>query len=304
MKNIKVCLLYILILVTACSQETENEKISNLAIDANSNLWIFLCFGQSNMEGVGPIENQDMVGCDRFLSLSTVDGSDGRKLGKWRKALPPLCRSDTYLCPIDYFGRTLLDVLPDSISIGIVMVAIGGSPITYFDKDKNTAIIASEERDVMNNILDQYGRDPYGRLLSMAKIASMKGTIKGILLHQGEKDAYNDSWQQEVWKIYCDLQQDLHFNSADVPLLVGEVVRSEYGGICGHANSTINDIANHYSNTYIVSSEGCLPGDDNLHFSSEGYRKLGRHYAIRYLEITNPKLAEICRQNLIVTGNY
>ena len=80
------------------------------------------------------------------------------------------------------------------------------------------------------------------------------------------------------------------------------MVRKEYGGICSHANPTINDISNHYPNTYVVSSEGCLPGDDNLHFSSEGYRMLGRRYALRYLEVTNPALAETCRQKLAAAG--
>ena len=50
---------------------------------------------------------------------------------------------------------------------------------------------------------------------------------------------------------------------------------------------TINDIANRYPNTFVVSSEGCLPCDDYLHFSGEGYRQLGRHYALRYLEAAN-----------------
>ena len=62
-------------------------------------------------------------------------------------------------------------------------------------------------------------------------------------------------------------------------------------------------IANHYPNTYVVSSEGCMPSDDNLHFSSEGYRQLGRHYALRYLEVTNPQLAETCRQKLAASGH-
>jgi hypothetical protein len=89
-------------------------------------------------------------------------------------------------------------------------------------------------------------------------------------------------------------------------LLVGEVVRTEYGGICGHANPTINDIArsasplgsskNRYPNTYVVSFEGCLPCDDYLHFCGEGYRILGRHYAQRYLEVTNPQLAETIKK--------
>ncbi len=268
----------------------------------DQNFWIFLCFGQSNMAGQAPIEQQDKVVNDRYLSMATTDGGDGRVLGTWRKAVPPLCRADAHLGPADYFGRTLLDVVPENVRIGIVSVAVEGCPITFFDKDKNAPLIAKEERDWMNGILNQYGRDPYERLLSMAKKAAKDGVIKGILLHQGETDAYNDEWRKTVRKIYRDLQQELQFDSIAVPLLVGEVVRGEYGGICGHANPTINDIANHYSNTYVVSSEGCLPSDDNLHFSSEGYRQLGRHYALSYLDATSPKLAEACRQKLAAAG--
>lgn len=267
----------------------------------DDNFWIFLCFGQSNMAGQAPIEQQDLVENDRYLSMATTDGSD-RKLGTWRKAVPPLCRADAHLGPADWFGRTLIDVVPKNVRVGIVSVAVEGCPITFFDKDQNAPLIAKEDRDWMNGILDQYGRDPYERLLSMAKIAAKDGVIKGILLHQGETDAYDDQWRKTLRKIYHDLQQELRFDSTAVPLLVGEVVRGEYGGICGHANPTINDIANHYPNTYVVSSEGCLSSDDNLHFSSEGYRQLGRHYALRYLEVTNPALAGVCRQKLAAAG--
>jgi len=254
----------------------------------DSDFWIFLCFGQSNMAGQAPIEEQDLAVSERFLSMATTNGGDGRILGIWRKAVPPLCRADANLGPADWFGRTLLEAVPENIRIGIVSVAVEGCPITFFDKDRNASLIAMENRDWMNDILNQYGRDPYERLLTMAKIAAKDGVIKGILLHQGETDAYDREWQETVRKIYNDLQQVLQFDPTAVPLLVGEVVRTEYGGICGHANFTINDIANHYPNTYVVSSEGCLPCDDFLHFSSEGYRLLGRHYAQCYLEATNP----------------
>ena len=267
----------------------------------DQNFWIFLCFGQSNMAGQAPIEEQDLMVNDRYLSMATTNGPD-RQLGTWRKAVPPLCRADAHLGPADWFGRTLIDVVPENVRIGIVSVAVEGCPITFFDKDQNSALIAKEDRDWMNGILDQYGRDPYERLLSMAKIAAKDGVVKGVLLHQGETDAYNEKWRKTLRKIYRDLQQELRFDSTAVPLLVGEVVRGEYGGICGHANPTINDISNHYPNTYVVSSEGCLPSDDNLHFSSEGYRQLGRHYALRYLEVTNPGLADVCRQRLAAAG--
>ena len=295
MKQAIITFLLMMGTIQTQAQESSEHQLSQ-------NFWIFLCFGQSNMAGQAPIEQQDLTVSDRYLSMATTDGTDGRKLGTWRKAIPPLCRADAHLGPVDWFGRTLLDGVPENVRIGIVSVAVEGCPITFFDKDKNAALIAKEERDWMNGILNQYGRDPYKRLLDMAKIVAKDGVIKGILLHQGETDAYNDEWRKEVRKIYRDLQEELRFDSTAVPLLVGEVVRKEYGGVCAHANPTINDIANHYPNTYVVSSEGCMPSDDNVHFSSEGYRQLGRHYALSYLEATNPSLAETCRQQLAKAG--
>ena len=46
----------------------------------DNNFWIFLCFGQSNMAGQAPIEEQDLEVNDRYLSMATTDGND-RKLG-------------------------------------------------------------------------------------------------------------------------------------------------------------------------------------------------------------------------------
>ena len=297
----KQVILAIIMFMASLQLQAQDQSATSHS-EQSEDFWIFLCFGQSNMAGMAPIEEQDMTVSDRYLSMATTDGGDGRVLGTWRKAVPPLCRHDAHLGPVDYFGRTLLDVVPENVRIGVVSVAVEGCPITFYDKDKNAPLIAKEERDWMNGILNQYGRDPYKRLLEMAKIAQKDGVIKGILLHQGETDAYDVEWQKEVRKIYRDLQQELQFDSTAVPLLVGEVVRKEYNGVCAHANPTINDIANHYPNTYVVSSEGCLPSDDNVHFSSEGYRMMGRHYALRYLEATDPALAKACLQKLEAAG--
>ena len=101
----------------------------------DQNFWVFLCLGQSNMAGQAPIEEQDLNVSDRYLSMATTEGPD-RKLGTWRKAVPPLCRADAHLGPADWFGRTLIDVVPDNMRIGIVSVAVEGCPITFFDKDQ------------------------------------------------------------------------------------------------------------------------------------------------------------------------
>ena len=72
----------------------------------DSNFWIFLCFGQSNMAGQAPIEEQDLAVSERFLSMATTDGAD-RKLGTWRKAVP-IPPSKTLLTAI----RTRMSSLP------------------------------------------------------------------------------------------------------------------------------------------------------------------------------------------------
>ena len=267
------------------------------------NFWIFLCFGQSNMAGCAPIEAQDSIIPEDFLSLSATNGTDGRQVGKWRKALPPICRQGTKLSPVDYFGREILEKAPEGTRVGVISVAVEGCPITFFDKDACAEPIAKEERDWMNNILNEYDRNPYQRLVDMARIAQREGVIKGILLHQGETDAYNAEWQKRVYKIYKDLQEDLKLDTFSVPLLVGEVARAEYAGVCAHANPTIDDIVNHYHNVYVVSAEGCAPGDDHVHFSSEGYRQLGRNYAQVFLRRMGldaaPRKTEVATKKIV-----
>src|SRR6516225_8845738 len=110
------------------------SKTSAFAQDTN--FWIFLCFGQSNMEGFPGIEPQDKTNVDnRFQVLATVDfpGMD-RKKDSWYPAVPPLCRPSSGLCPADYFGRTLVASLPPSIRIGIVNVSVAGCKIELFEK--------------------------------------------------------------------------------------------------------------------------------------------------------------------------
>jgi hypothetical protein len=89
------------------------------AFSQDTNFWIFVCFGQSNMEGFPRIEQQDKTNVDdRFQVLATVDFPNlGRKKGDWYPAVPPLCRPSTGLCPADYFGRTMVTNLPPSIKV-------------------------------------------------------------------------------------------------------------------------------------------------------------------------------------------
>ncbi|MGI6233552.1 MAG: sialate O-acetylesterase, partial [Prevotella sp.] len=82
----------------------------------DNNFYIYLCLGQSNMEGNAPFEARDTIVDSRFQMLATVDNPRlGRRMGNWYPARAPLCRPETGLTPADYFGRTMVKQLPSNI---------------------------------------------------------------------------------------------------------------------------------------------------------------------------------------------
>ena len=191
------------------------------AFSQDTNFWVFLCFGQSNMEGFPGIEEQDKSGVDdRFKVFATVDfPKQERKKGNWYPAVPPLCRPSSGLCPADYFGRTLLSNLPPSIKVGVVNVSVAGCKIELFEPATYQSY-ASNAAPWMKNIIKTYDGNPYQYLVDAAKLAQKDGVIKGILLHQGESNTNDKEWPNKVKGIYHNLLQDLNLKAEDVPLLV------------------------------------------------------------------------------------
>lgn len=240
------------------------------------NFYIFLAFGQSNMEGNARPETQDKTGVnERFQLLPAVDWSDkSRTKGKWTTAVPPLCRSSTGLTPCDYFGRTLVDSLPANIKIGIINVSVAGCAIDMFDKSKYQSYI-SGEASWMKDIANQYGGNPYGRLVEMGKVAQQAGVIKGILLHQGETDAYKGGWPAKVKIVYDNLIKDLNLDASKTPLLAGDLLSP---------STAVQSLPQTLPNSYVISSSG-LKGSDQYHFVADSYRQFGKRYGIKMLEL-------------------
>jgi hypothetical protein len=249
------------------------------------NFHVFLAFGQSNMEGFPGIEPQDKSGVNpRFRMLAPVDFAElGRSKGEWYDAIPPLCRSSTGLCPLDYFGRTMVSGMPERFTVGVINVAVAGCKIELFDKDSYPAYAATVA-SWMTNIITQYGGNPYQRLVDMAKLAQQKGVIKGILLHQGESNTNDTDWTNKVGKIYRDLIRDLNLKAEEVPLLAGETVHAEQRGATAAMNTIIAELPKVIPNSRVISSKGCEARSDRLHFTPAGYRELGKRYAEKMLE--------------------
>lgn len=251
---------------------------TNARAEVDPNFYIYLCIGQSNMEGQGTIEDCDLSPDERFQMMSTLDCGT-RKQGQWYRAVPPLARCDTRLCPADYFGRTMVANLDEGKRVGVVVVAIGGIKIDLYDPDGWQSYVKSMTEGWQINSVNAYGGNPLARLLECAKEAQKSGVIKGILLHQGESDAYSDAWVQKVKKVYENLLTELNLKAEDVPLIAGEVGSADQNGGCAHANPTINRLPKTIPTAHVVSSVGCTLQSDNIHFDSQGYRKLGRRYA-------------------------
>ena len=269
------------------------------AVAVDSNFYIFLCFGQSNMEGQGSITAADRNVDERFLAMNTTDcdAANGNALYSWRKAVPPLARCGVGLGPVDYFGRLLLDSITPhnpNIRIGVVDVAVAGCDIQLFETENDADLeYKKTAEDWMQGMIASYGGRPYERLVNAAREAQKTGVIKGILLHQGETNTGQQTWPGRVAAIYESLISQLNMKAEEVPLLVGEVVTSEVGGLCGSHNAVVAKVPEVVKNAYVVSSKDLAGKSDGLHFTDNSYRILGKRYAKQWLRSAGYTINEL-----------
>ena len=255
-----------------------------VALTANAqkpdpNFYIFLCFGQSNMEGAARPEAQDIASPGpRFLLMPAVDFPEkGRKMGEWCEASAPLCRPNTGLTPADWFGRTLVESLPENIKIGVIHVAIGGIDIKGFLPDSIQSYI-KRAPNWMKGMLEAYDNNPYQRLVTLAKKAQKDGVIKGILMHQGETNTGDPKWAGMVQQVYDNLCGDLQLKPEEVNLYAGNIVQANGEGVCIGCKKQIDELPKTLHTAQVISSDGCTNGPDKLHFDAAGYRELGCRY--------------------------
>ena len=256
------------------------------AFSQDPNFYIFLCFGQSNMEGQGPIEAQDQTVNSRFQVMQAVTCTN-QPQNAWRIGTPPIARCNTRIGPSDYFGREMVANLPANVKIGIVHVSIAGSKIEIFDKVNYQTYLngLSAADQYINNTAALYGGNPYARLVALAKLAQKDGIIKGILLHQGESNTGDQAWPTKVKGVYTNLLTDLGLSANNVPLLAGEVLNASAGGLCASMNTIIDNLPATIPTAHIISSNSLVGQSDNLHFTTASYRILGARYAQMMLSL-------------------
>ena len=289
--KLKTIMLAVALLVLPASMAAQKKKAApkkkaatEQVSTADPNFYIFLCFGQSNMEGAARPEAQDLKSPGpRFVWMPAVDypATDklpARQMGEWYEAIPPLCRPNTGLTPADWFGRTLVASLPENIKIGVIHVAIGGIDIKGFLPDSIKDYAEKKAPGWMKGMLAAYDNNPYERLVTLAKKAQKDGVIKGILMHQGETNTGDPKWAGMVKQVYDNLCGDLNLKPEEVNLYAGNIVQADGKGVCIGCKKQIDELPLTLHTSQVISSDGCTNGPDRLHFDAAGYRELGCRY--------------------------
>ena len=265
---------------------------TNVGAEPDPNFYMFLCFGQSNMESGGRMEETDRIVDERFQVMADFDNpSRGWTKDHWYHAVPPLTAKGRGICMIDSFGKTMVANLPENIRVGVIKVSVPGCKIELFEKDTFKTYLDTE-RDWMKNLVRQYDGNPYQYLVDMAKVAQKDGVIKGILLHQGESNPNDREWPNKVKGIYDNLMKDLNLKPEEVAFLAGETVNADQGGACAGFNKIMAELPKTLPNSYVISSAGCTCNPDHMHFNSAGSREFGKRYGEKMLSVLGHKVTE------------
>ena len=261
--------------------------------------FIYLCFGQSNMEaGARPAEQDEGFNDPRFQFMAAVDMPRfQRERNHWYTAVPPICRETNNMGPVDFFGRKMIEVLPEKYKVGVINVSVAGAKLELWDKDACEEYLAMEAADPSRGwLVDMaklYGMSPYQRLMETAREAQKYGVIKGMLMHQGESNPDDPEWPGRVKKIHDDLCADLGLDPETIPLLAGELKYAEQDGVCAAFNDVVlPNLPKVMPNAYIISALGCESTGDQFHFSTEGMRLMGYRMADKMLQLQGFKEVE------------
>jgi hypothetical protein len=227
---------------------------------------IFMLMGQSNMAGVAVNEPSDRNTDARLKVL----GGCNQPAGQWNTATPPLsdCPGEkgwnlsNTVDPGIWFGKTLLEKLPEGDSIGLIGTAESGESInTFISGGSHHAMILSK--------------------IAKAKTAE-NARFAGIIFHQGESDNGQSSWPGKVVQLYNEVKTAFGV-SYDVPFILGELPQ---GGCCGGHNTLVRQAADQLPMGYWVSQEGTNVMDE-YHFDHASVVLMGQRYGETMIEALN-----------------
>lgn len=240
-----------------------------------ANLDLYLLIGQSNMAGRGIPEGPDLLPHPRVWMLNQT--------GKWVPAVEPIHFDKPKVIgtgPGFAFGRAMADAYPDR-QIGLIPCAVGGSSIDAW-------VPGAEHTQTQSH--------PYDDMVKRVRAAVKKGTLKGIIWHQGEADCNPekiDGYAAKLDALIAGLRRE--FQAPDLPFVVGEL--GEYrvetkGPLTLEFNRRLHDLPDRVPHTAVAGAFGLQHKGDDTHLDSPSARQLGRRYAVQMMRLQSPPPAE------------
>ncbi len=218
---------------------------------------LYLLIGQSNMAGRGDLPSQPIPPNPRILALNQHN--------EWQVAAHPL-HFDKPKAGVGLglrFAEAML-AKDDTLTIGLIPCAFGGSPLARWVKDG----------------------DLYRQAVARARIAMQAGTLAGILWHQGENDSASESdaatYGARLAGMIGDLRAEL--GVGDVPFVVGKLCPAfeEHPTypFAKRVNEALAALPPRISKTACVDAAGLGHRGDAIHFDTQALIELGQRYAV------------------------
>lgn len=230
-------------------------------------VWIFMLAGQSNMAGRGLVEDEDTSTHPDILMLDSMDN--------WTLAKEPLHYYEPVRRGLDCgmaFAKEMIRLNQDSIAIGLVPCAVGGSSVEQWLYDSTYR-----------------GVKLYSNFNQKVSKAKLKGSIKGILWHQGESNLNTGpltDYSRRLDSLFMQMRASA--GSSSLPVIMGELGEflsfNEYKGGQVQFNAFLRSKDSLSAKLKLVTSKGLEHKGDSVHFNSASLRELGRRYARAFMD--------------------
>ena len=227
---------------------------------------LYLLAGQSNMAGRGKVDSLSRQTHPRVWMLN--------KANEWVLATDPMHfdKPVAGVGPGLTFGKILAEA-DTNVYIGLIPCAVGGSSIEAWNPD-------SIHRQTMAY--------PWNDAIKRTNIALQKGTLKGILWHQGEADCKANKTPSYEAKL-TDLVKRFRkaFRQKRLPFIAGTL--SDFWVAWNPdafvINQIISELPRKVHMVVVAKASGLTGMNDKTHFDTDGARNFGKRYAEAWLNM-------------------
>jgi hypothetical protein len=228
---------------------------------------LFLLAGQSNMAGRGDVAEQDRTPHRRVWMFN--------RAMQWAPAVEPMHfdKPIAAVGPGRAFGIAIAEAVPNA-QVGLIPAAVGGSPITSWEPGVR---------------YPETGAHPWDDAVARMKAATAQGELRAILWHQGESDGTDAAAPLSEARLRALIARfRAESGNASLPFIIGQLGRFEgkpWTAGYQQVDAAHQRVAADTPNVAFVPSEGLRDKGDQLHFSADAARELGRRYARAYLAL-------------------